>query len=358
MGIKFKKGNYYIDYRAYGRRIREKIGTSRKLAESVLHKRKLAIAEGRFLDMKKKVVRIRFEDFAKEYLKIHSASKRSYRGDFECIQILNRFFGGRYLHEITTLDIEKFKTERCKEVSHATVNRNLAVLRSMFSRAVEWKKLTENPGKPVKLFKLNNQRLRYLEEDEMKRLLDACTGHTKPMVIVALLTGMRRGEILSLKWTDCDFKRDVIRLVKTKNNETRTIPMNSKVKSTLIRVPKRKNSPYIFCTKTGKPYKDIKTGWWTAIRKCGIIDFRFHDLRHTFASHLVMSGVDLNTVRELLGHKSLDMTLRYSHLSPDHKKRAVDILDKRMDTFWTLSGSYQNLEKVDISQLLDNIKVT
>ena len=101
----------------------------------------------------------------------------------------------------------------------------------------------------------------------------------------------------------------------------------------MIRVRRHEKFAYVFCKADGTPYADIKTGFWTAVRKFGIIDFRFHDLRHAFASHLVISGIDLNTVRELLGHKSLEITLRYSHLSPDHKKRAVDILDKRLDTF-------------------------
>jgi integrase len=121
----------------------------------------------------------------------------------------------------------------------------------------------------------------------------------------------------------------------TKNGEKREIPINEQVKSALIKVRKHPESPYIFCNKDGKPFGDIKKSWLTALNKSGILKFRFHDLRHTFASHLVMSGVDLNTVRELMGHKSLEMTLRYSHLSPDHKKRAVDILGKRMDTIWT-----------------------
>lgn len=357
MGIYKKKNDYYIDYYANGRRIREKIGSSKPLAENVLRKRKLQIAENKFLDIKKQY-KIKFKDFSEEYLRVHSASHKSYRGDFDNIKTLKKFFSGKYLHEINSLDIEKFKAERSKEVSHATVNRALAVLRSMYNRAIEWKKVSDNPCKTVKLFKENNQRLRYLEKEEIKRLLDNCSGHIKDIVTIALFTGMRRGEILNLKWTDCDFQREVIRLTRTKNSEVRTIPMNALVKFALIRVRKHPTSPYVFCKPDGTPYGDIKTGFWKAVRKSGIINFRFHDCRHTFASHLVMSGVDLNTVRDLLGHRSLEMTLRYSHLSPDHKKRAVDILGRRMDTIWTPKPVLRQPEKITFPQLLETADVT
>ena len=130
--------------------------------------------------------------------------------------------------------------------------------------------------------------------------------------------------------------------------------MNDVVQKIIISVLKNPESQYIFCNKDGKPYGDIKKSFLTALRKAGIINFHFHDLRHTFASQLVMSGVDLNTVRELLGHKSLEMTLRYSHLSPDHKKRAVDNLVKQMDNIWITEGEVKNSVKSVVSQLIEN----
>jgi len=120
-------------------------------------------------------------------------------------------------------------------------------------------------------------------------------------------------------------------------------------KTVLIKVRKHPESQYIFCDKSGKPFSDVRTSFFTAVEKSGIVNFRFHDLRHTFASQLVMSGVDLNTVRELLGHKSLKMTLRYSHLAPDHKKRAVDILVNRMDSFWTLGQITESKQGINNS---------
>ena len=130
--------------------------------------------------------------------------------------------------------------------------------------------------------------------------------------------------------------------------------MNEIVQKTIISVLKNPESQYVFCNKDGKPYGEVRTSFFTACNKSGITNFRFHDLRHTLASQLVMSGVDLNTVRELLGHKSLKMTLRYSHLSPDHKKRAVDILGKRIDTFWTLEQLPESSQKTGNSQPIDN----
>ena len=126
------------------------------------------------------------------------------------------------------------------------------------------------------------------------------------------------------------------------------MPMNDAVIKTIIAVPKNKDSAYIFCNQKGEPYGDVKKSWLTAIKKASIINFHFHDLRHTFASQLVMSGVDLNTVRDLLGHKSLEMTLRYSHLSPEHKQRAVDALGQRMVTNWS---------QAPVSELVDKSSV-
>ena len=232
-------------------------------------------------------------------------------------------------------------------------------------------KATDNPMTKVKSFKVPDKRTRYLEKEEIGRLLSHCCEHLKPIVIVALHTGMRKGEILGLKWHDIDIKRNIIHLYDTKNGEKRELPMNEIVQKTIIGVLKNPESQYVFCNKDNKPYANVRKSFFTACVGAGIIKFskqgkktiilepkgarfRFHDLRHTFASQLVMSGVDLNTVRELLGHKSIEMTLRYSHLSSDHRKRAVDILGKRMNAFWTLEDKNKKSEKLYISDILEN----
>lgn len=352
-GVYLKGQDYYIDYYANGRRKREKIGPSQALAETVLRKRKVEIAEGKFLDIRREE-HVKFNDFADQYLEVHSKQNRSYYTDCKNMDVLKRFFGGKDMQGITALDVQRFKIERSGEVSVATTNRALALLKSMFNRAVEWKKLAENPCHTVKFFKENNQRLRYLEQEDMKKLLDNSKGYLHAIVITALFTGMRKSEILGIKWKDCDFNRGLIRLTRTKNNETRTIPMSDKVKSALIAVHKHPESPYIFCKKNGKPFGNVRKSFDKLLETCKIDGFRFHDLRHTYASQLVMNGVDLNTVRELLGHKSLQMTLRYSHLSPDHKRRAVDILSSRMDTIWPPKPGSAKDEKSAASQVIDN----
>ncbi|MFC1667090.1 site-specific integrase [Candidatus Omnitrophota bacterium] len=160
---------------------------------------------------------------------------------------------------------------------------------------------------------------------------------------------MFKGEILGLKWQDIDFSRRIIYLLDTKNGEKRELPMNDTVKTALLRTLRHPDSPYVFGDKNGRPFRDIRKSFFTAIRKSGIINFRFHDLRHTFSSHLVMSGVDLNTVRELLGHKSLKMTLRYAHLSPNHKGRAVELLSAKMVPDWSPGIKDKKLQEKEVS---------
>lgn len=349
-GVIWKRGAWWLDYRFNGRRHREKVGPSQDLAETAMQKKRVEIAENRFLDIKKEK-KIRFEEFAdqflEQYCKIHHKCYMESSGSN--IKALKRHLSGKYLHEITPQVIEKYKVERLKEVSSSTVNRGLATLKSLFNRAIDWEEYDGlNPVKKVKFLKEPNHRLRFLEKEEIVNLIDSSPEHLKPIVIVAVNTGMRLGEILNLKWKDVDLKREVLYLYNTKSGKKREIPLNTQVKDTLISIQNDKNE-YVFCREDGSRVIDIRKPFFTALKRSGIIDFRFHDLRHTAASHLVMAGVDLNTVRELLGHSSLEMTLRYAHLSPNHKKRAVDVLSQHLGNIWTDSKSKDELVKLDNS---------
>ena len=375
MGV-FKRGkNYWIDYYFNGCRKRESVGTSKSLAVRALEKKHVAIAEGRFLDIKKEQ-KVRFEDFTDTFLELHSKlHKKSWESDFHIINKLKRFFGGKYLFQITSMLVEEYKTMRIKSrknnktLSPATVNREITLLKGIFNKAVEWNKLGSNQISKVKLFKEDSRRLRYLEKEEIVKLLKACdvedqkrkvaeqgghyNPHLKSIILVALNTGMRRSEILGLKWHDCNFNIGNITLLNTKNGDKREMPMNDVVKTVLIKVRKHPESPYIFCNKNGEPFFNVRKSFFTALKKAGIINFRFHDLRHTFASQMVMSGVDLNTVRELLGHKSLEMTLVYAHLSPNHKKQGVDVLARQLGTIWTPEPNVKSESTESVVATLD-----
>jgi len=358
-GLFFTNGNWHIDFRTTnGRRRRKKIGSNKELARNALRKIKVEMAEGKFLDV---VIskKIKFEDFAQEYLNIHSKQhKKSWKTDFHIIKNLTRYFKGKFLYEITAQDVERFKMARLQEtvggkdrddpkaktITNSTVNRQLDVLRGIFSKAISWGKLQLNPMKSVQSLKVAPGRLRFLEKEEIVKLLSNCTNNLKPIVFLALFAGLRRGEILGLKWHDVDFKRNIITLLETKNGEKREVSMNGQVRTALINVGKHPATDYIFCDENGVPVHDIRKSYSTALRKSGITNFRFHDLRHTFASQLAMAGVDLNTIRELLGHKDMTMTLRYSHLAQSHKQHAVDLLGKIMDSFWTVE------QKLEVSQ--------
>jgi integrase len=281
------------------------------------------IVENKYLDIRKEPDPIRFHDFAKKYLKwsIENKKPSAKTREMSMMRSLDREFGEKFLHTITSFDIEGWKVKRKKanrekakkkrEVKPATVNRELAVLKTLFNKAVEWGKLKESPARKVKPLNGGVNRLRYLMPDEVQRLISNCSDHLKPIVIVAVHTGMRKGELLSLRWDQVDFQKGIITLTDTKNNECRHVPMDETVKSTLMALERK--TEYIFCgLKPGRPLVWIEMSFHKALEKSGIEDFKIHDLRHTFASNLVMSGkVDLNRVRQLLGHKSLEMTLTF-----------------------------------------------
>jgi integrase len=347
MGI-FQKGkNWYIDYYVKGRRKRKKIGPSKKLATQVLNDVQLKIAKGEYLgifDEKK----IPFEEYAKQYLDFSKANKAwsTYnRRDRFSIDNLLSFFKGKYLFEITAEMIEKYKARRLEKVTPASVNRELACLKHMYTKAVEWGYVKSNPAKGIKRLKEPPGRLRYLKVEEVGELLRVCSDHIRPIVVTALNTGMRKSEILNLRWREADLKNRKITVINAKNNESRIIPINQTLYHELSVLSQSPKGEYVFSERNGRPFKDIKKGFYSALKKAGIKDFRFHDLRHTFGSHLVMQGVDLRTVQQVMGHKDIKMTMRYSHLSPEYVQKAVEKLDK----LWTLFGHQSHQERKPIS---------
>ena len=353
----YKRGNvWWIRYAGLDGQIDyASSGSSRyKDAEALLLQRKQSIKEGKQPETKK-IVNYSFNELIAEYLK-WAERQRCFKSKVYLIKQLVDTFGRLPLRRFNTMLVEQYQTERLQRGNKpATVNRLLATLKHAFTKAVEWDMVEEDTLKRIRKVKFlpeNNKRLRFLSKEECQALINACDAHLKPIVITALNTGMRKSETLSLKWDNVDLKHGFILLDITKNGERREIPINDTLRSTLEDITRRLDIPYVFYDPvTGNYYQDVKRSFHTALRNAKIKDFHFHDLRHTFASHLIMSGIDLTTVKELLGHKTLTMTLRYSHLAPSHKVKAVDVLDNALNEKQTI----QELKEKPTIQKLYNL---
>jgi len=331
----YKRGNvYWFDFQINGTRYRKSTGkTKRRDAENVFHVEREKAKAGESLG-DQEVKTYKLVDLAEEYLK-WAERQRSYKDKKRCIRQLIEVFGNHEVRDLNTREIEQWQSRRLKYNKPSTVNRLLATLKHMVNKGTQWGMASDSALKQVRNVKLlpeNNRRLRFLSIEECQRLIECCHKDLKPIVVVALNTGMRRGEIFNLMWTQIDLRHGFILLDTSKNGERREIPINTTLEYLFKEMQQRSvKSEYVFAGKTGKPLTDIKKGFHTALRRAGIHDFRFHDLRHTFASQLVMAGIDITSVKELLGHKSLTMTMRYSHLSPGHKRKAVHVLDRLME---------------------------
>ena len=269
------------------------------------------------------------------------------------------------MSDITSWQVTSWRSKKVKAGRKAsTVNRDISALKAMLSKAVEWGDLVENPLQKLKPLETDRAGvIRFLsdsEEEVLRRALDnrqdqqrkkrgsynewlkirkksessslrelCFTDHLKPIVLLALNTGMRRGELFNLRGGDVDLSQRIVtaRGEGNKGGQTRNIPLNDEAFQILTSwINQQAVTKYALVfpsPKTGKRFKDIKKSWGALIDSSGVENFRFHDIRHTFASKLVMRGVDLYTVMELLGHRSIETTQRYAHLAPEHKAKAV-----------------------------------
>ena len=239
----------------------------------------------------------------------------------------------------------------------------MATLKHALSKAVEWKLLRKTAREEltaIRKYQEPDGRLRYLSgEAEAERLLQACGDALRPLVVTALHTGMRKGELLGLTWDVVDMTHGFIRLKQTKNGKARALPFNETLWSLFSGLRTRQDVPWVFHDAEGRRHKDIRLPFDGACEGAGLTDFHFHDLRHTFASWLMMRGVPLATVSNLLGHTSPTMTLRYAHLSPTHLTSAVRVLDphsdRSLDSYLTIQPK-QTPEAVFVSVQHDGVE--
>jgi len=277
-----------------------------------------------------------FSEFAQTYLKDYiMTARRNYRPDICRLKKLKEFFEDTELRKITPLMVEKLRASRLKiGNTKSTCNRYLALLKRMFNLAIEEGYLEKNPVSKVKLYSEKDTLIeRILTDEEEKRLMETSSNHLKSIFIVAINTGMRRGEILNLQWIQIDFRMKRLRVEKTKSGKMRYIPMNDILFDELLKLRDRKNqNPYVFFNlETGSPFTTIKTAFNAACRRAKIQGLRFHDLRHTFATRLVEKGVDISTLQDLLGHSDISTTQRYVHSNDERKRKAVELLSENSE---------------------------
>lgn len=249
-------------------------------------------------------------------------------------KLLINFFGSDFpVRNLTLGHVEQYKVWRLSQkVDPITINKELRFLATAINRAVEFKWIKDHElyRKPILIRGIKKERIRFLTDKEEKALLNSIKDPLlKDIVLFALNTGLRKGEILNLEWSDIDFNINCIILSpsKTKNKRKHVVPLNSIALEVLKRrmLYKTENCPFVFHRK-GNKIKCIKEGFKHALKRAGIEDFRFHDLRHTFASRLVQNGVDLYVVKELLNHSDVVTTQKYAHLKLDNMRKAVDLL--------------------------------
>jgi integrase len=269
-------------------------------------------------------------------------------------------FMDRELAALNPWLLESWRKARLSEGrAVSTINRDLSALRAALNRAVEWELIAHNPMTKVKPGRVDSSGVvRFLSDEEERRLraalverddahragrergnawraerrrdakpaLGTYADHLTPMVLLSINTGLRRGELFNLTWPDVDLQRAslAVRGSGAKSGNTRHVPLNAQAVGVLRQWQQQTGADgLVFKSKDGERFNNVKRAWAALLAQAGITGFRWHDMRHHFASRLVMAGVDLNTVRELLGHSDLSMTLRYAHLAPEHKAAAV-----------------------------------
>ena len=277
--------------------------------------------------------------------------KRSWKRDEELLKPVCMAFGSKKLSDISTKDIEDFKLLRIQEVSPSTVNRSLSVFRHLLNLAKRWKKFFgENPVSIAGLLEENNVIERILTTEEESRLLESSISYLRPIIIAALSTGMRRGEILGLKWSEVDFQRNsiIVSQNNSKSKKQRKIHINATLRKMLMEIKLKSGQvDYVFVDNKGNRIKSIRTAFEAACRRAGLMDLRFHDLRHTAATRLVEMGVNIVSVSKILGHSDIKMTMRYTH-PEDSLKEALELLSK-FEQSATNIATNENPAKFDVS---------
>jgi len=335
MGLYRRKDSqvWWMSYNANGKRQRDPTGTeNKKLAEKIYAKVMVDIQEGRWFEnqAKKKTLTEMIERYEKEYT--DSKSYYQEKRDRSVFKPLRSFFGDACTLEEIEQRVGGYEMFRRPDVKPATILKELALLRRMFNVArKQWKWKIPNPVSDIELPKVNNARVRYLSDAEYGRLMtvmnQAEERWLKPFVIIALETGLRLSNICDLTWNEVNLfnRMIIISAEKMKNRDYIGIPLSEDAYNTFKDLQRVQSiSSYVFHENGERLYSvKVQRAFRKALQQSRVDDFRFHDLRHSFASSLVQSGVDIYAVQKLLGHRDGRMTQRYSHLSVDYLRDAI-----------------------------------
>ena len=308
---------------------------TRRGAEQYEREVRAHLAAGTFGE-KEPVEKPLFREFAKEFIRDYATTNNKPSEVRSKTMILNLHllptFGNQRLDAIGVRQIEAYKAKKIQErLSPKTVNNHLTVLRKLLSVAHEWELIDGVPA--VKWLKVPEPKFDFLDFDEAEQLIEAADPEWRPMIVAALKTGLRLGELLALSWEDINLKlgklivrRSIARGVMgtPKNGRTRTVPLGETVLREL-KAHRHLRGEFVFCNPDGRPLTEnqCKAPLKRIFKRAGLRKLAWHALRHTFASHLVMKGAPLKSVQELLGHSDIRMTMRYSHLSPREVAREI-----------------------------------
>lgn len=333
-GISVYKGKFRISYvDGQGRRRQETINATTIQMARVVRASKLADAEKQRTLGYAPPTEATFADVTPEFLRYQRARlvPKGYERNRGVVENhLYPALGSNPLAKITRDDVEQYITARLLKVSKATVVKELNTVKHLFNWAVDKRLIPANPAAKVKATdRALPGRLRYLQPTEMGVLLAECPVWLQPIVLLLMATGMRRGELLGLRWLDIYRAKNQILLPETKNGKARIVALNALGCAVVDRLPRPAGAlttDHVFSEQDYSTPENVSVSFKRACRRARIENFRLHDLRHTCASWMVMQGSDIHTVAAQLGH-NVTMAARYAHLSPAHLQKAVGGLD-------------------------------
>ena len=334
MSVYKKNGKYYCRFQIDGERHHYLCNgaTTEKEARKIEDGFRYKVQQQQNGIISKKEKNLKFSVLIDLYCKYSKTNNKAYKNNIYFLKTIINFFGNNTnSNKIQPKDIEAFKEylKNTKKLKNSSINRYLHVLSRIFSLGKSNKLVLENPVKYVKQLLEENHKIRFLTLEEEKRLFEVIQynkSYLYPIVVCALQTGMRKSEILNLKWENIDFEYRFIELLETKSGKSRKIPISETLWKILNN--QKIDNEYIFTNPDTKTrYKDIKKSWDNLLKDAKIENFRFHDLRHTVATRLVEKGIDLVVVKEILGHSKIETTIRYAHAVPKRKLEAIDVLN-------------------------------